>query len=319
MRAPDAFGGAGGTLLPAEATSRWPVIVGVLAAQGVDISQLPPPTAQDVGTVFGALNFNSGAFDPVPEASITDTEPIRRVEESVFELGYKALLSSRLYLGADLYYTRANHVFASGAAVLTPNVFYDPTSLTEYLTQYMPAEQAAQLAAGIAQVPVGTVAVENSTNSDILVAPFGSQGGSYDYWGVDLMAEVQATDRISLQGGYSWISTDSASLGVGSSFLLFNVPQNKGYLGARYEVEERGTFVQARGRAVQAFSVNTPAYVGRTDDYVVFDLSAGYTFPTAPSIGLFLDVTNLFDDRHTELVGSPEIGRWVVLRTRVSF
>ncbi|MFQ5530864.1 MAG: TonB-dependent receptor domain-containing protein, partial [Gemmatimonadota bacterium] len=69
MRTPDAFGGMGGTLLAAEATSMWPVIVGALAAQGVDISGLPAPTAADVATVFGALNFTSGAFDPVPAAS----------------------------------------------------------------------------------------------------------------------------------------------------------------------------------------------------------------------------------------------------------
>jgi len=319
MRAPDAFGGMGGALLPAEGTARWPVVVGLLAAQGVDISQLPPPSPQDVGTVFGSLNFNSGAFDPVAASSIVDTEPIRRVEESVLELGYKALLSSRLFVGADVYFTHASNVFASGAAVLTPNVFLDPASLTSYLSQYMPSEQAQQLAAGIAAIPLGTVAVENSSNSDILVAPFGSQGGSYDYWGVDLMAEVTATQRLSLQAGYSWISRDSASLGVNDAFLLFNVPRNKGFVGARYEVAERGLFVQLKARAVQAFSVNTPAYVGRTDDYALVDLGAGYELPWAPSVGLFLDVTNLFDDRHTELVGSPEIGRWVVLRTRVSF
>lgn len=317
MRVPAQFGGTT-VPVPAEATRMWPVIVALLKAQGADISGLPPPTAADVRTQFGALNFVTGSFDPVAAAELTDLAPIRRQEEQSIEAGYKGVFA-KAALGIDVYYTRASHVFASGAAVLTPNVFFDVSSLTQYLSKYMPLAQATQLAGGIGQIPVGTIATGSNAGADILVAPFGDQGGSFSYGGVDLAVDGQLTPRVSGNASYSWVSTDSVSLGVGSAFLLFNVPRNKAAVGVRYRDETGGVTLDVRGRALGSFSVNTPAYVGTVDSYTALDLSLALRLPRATHSTLIFDVSNVFNDVHQEFIGSAKLGRFFVTRVNARF
>lgn len=317
MRVPSAFGG-GAAAVPAEATRMWPVIVALLKAQGVDISMLPPPTAAQVATQFGALNFVSGAFDPVPASQLSGFAPIRRQEEESYEAGYKAVFA-KASLGIDVYHTRANHVFASGAAVLTPNVFFEVSSLSRYLSGFMPAAQAQQLAGGIGQIPVGTIATDKSAGADILVAPFGDQGGAFSYAGVDVALDGQLTPRVSGNASYSWVSRDSASLGVANSFLLFNVPRNKAALGARFRDDGRGLTIDLRGRTLGSFSVNTPAYVGVVDSYSAVDLSLAIRLPRNTHSTVVFDVSNVFNDVHQEFIGSAKLGRFFVTRVNARF
>ena len=317
MRVPAQFGGTASPVA-AEATRMWPVIVALLKAQGVDISQLPPPTAAQVATQFGALNFVSGAFDPVSAAQLANVAPIQRQQEQSFEAGYKAV-SAKASLGIDVYHTKASHVFASGAAVLTPNVFFDVASLARYLGGFMPAAQAQQLAAGIGQIPVGTIATDRSTGADILVAPFGDQGGSFSYAGIDVALDGQLTPRVSGNASYSWVSEDSVSLGVGNSFLLFNVPRNKASLGARFRDDSRGVTVDLRGRTLGSFSVNTPAYVGVVDSYSAIDLSLAVRLPRNTHSTVVFDVNNLFNDVHQEFIGSAKLGRLFITRVNARF
>jgi outer membrane receptor protein involved in Fe transport len=315
MRVPEAFG-SGSALRPAEATLMWPAVVGLLAAQGIDLSAIPAPSASRVGTRFGALNFTTGGFDALTPDRIADTPPIRRIEEQVFELGYKALLSDDLFVGIDLYHTKARHVFASGSAVLTPNVFFDASSLTEYLSAYMPAPAASSLATGIAQIPIGTIATRQSPNSDILVAPFGDQGGAYSFWGLDLAVDARMGTRFSAHVGYSWVSRDSAALGVRDAFLLFNIPRNKASLALEYRDVGRGVSLAVRGRTLGSFSVNSPAYIGVVDAYSAIDAGIGYDVPWADGLRVSVDAANLLGDPHREFIGSAEIGRLVLLKLR---
>jgi iron complex outermembrane receptor protein len=317
MRVPAQFGGTAAAV-PAEATRMWPVIVALLKAQGVDISALPPPTAAQVATQFGALNFVSGAFDPLSASQVASTAPIRRQEEESIEAGYKAVFT-KVSLGVDIYHTRAKHVFASGAAVLTPNVFFEVASLARYLGGFMPAAQAQQLAAGIGQIPVGTVATDRSTGADILVAPFGDQGGSFSYGGIDVALDGQLTPRLSGNASYSWVSEDSVSLGVGNAFLLFNVPRNKAAVGLKYRDENKGFTLDLRGRALGSFSVNTPAYLGIVDSYNAVDLSLAVRLPRNTHSTLILDVSNLFNEVHQEFIGSAKLGRFFVTRVNARF
>jgi len=292
----------------------WPVVVGMLQAQGVDLSGIPAPSATDVATRFGALNFATGAFDDVASSSIHDVPAIRRSEEQVFELGWKALVSDRVSLGLDLYHVRATRVFASGSAVLTPSVFFDASSLASYLGTFMPAEDAGPLAAGIAQIPLGTVATAQSSTPDILVAPFGSQGGRHSHVGLDLFADVQLSPRFAAAGSYSWVDRDSVALGVGSAFLLFNVPRHKAALSLTYLDVAPGLTLTVRGRALGSFSVNTPAYVGVVRNYTAVDASVGLALPRLSHMRLLLDVSNVFNNVHQEMIGSPPLGRFVVAR-----
>jgi iron complex outermembrane receptor protein len=319
MRIPAAFAGGQVVSAPANATLVWPAIVALMQAQGVDLTAVPPPTATDVQTRLALLNPALQTFTPVTPAQVVDVAPVRRTVESSLEAGYKGFLTDRLFTTVDFYYTRASHVYATTSSVNTPNVFYDPTTLAQYLTQYMPAPQAQALAQTIAGIPVGTISPRQVPGSDILIFQPPEQGGRYSYWGVDVTVGWRASDLLSVTAGYSFASKDSTDLGGSAGLLLFQVPRHKGNLSIDLSDFPRGHRGYLRGRAAAAFSVSSPAYVGRVAAYAVFDAGAGIRLPMARETWLSLDALNLLDHRHAEFVGTPEIGRLLMSRLSVTF
>jgi iron complex outermembrane receptor protein len=319
MRVPAAFAGGQVVSLPASAPLLWPAVVAFMQQQGLDLSPLPAPTAADVGTVLALLNPASGGFTPVTDASIQDVEPVRRVVETALEAGYKGFLTEGLFATVDLHYTRASRVFATTSTVNTPNVFFDPATLAVYLGQFMPAEAAQQTAAAIASLPLGTISPREVPGADLLIFQPAVQGGKYDYWGADVALSWRASERVGLSGSYSFTSKDSTGLGDVGGFLLFQAPRHTGHAGAEWHHEPRGVRGYLRGRAVSAFSVRTPAYIGRVESYVTLDAGAGVRLPVGKETWLSLDVLNALDHVHTEFTGAPPLGRLLTSRVRLSF
>ncbi|MBL8961751.1 MAG: TonB-dependent receptor [Gemmatimonadetes bacterium] len=317
MRVPAAFGGGQVRTLPAQATLMWPVVVAFLRQQGLDLSALPAPTATQVKSLLALLNPATGGFTPVNDLSVRDVAPARRAVESVFEGGYKGHLSSRLFATIDVHFTRASDVYATTSTVNTPNVFFDPVTLTGWLSQFMPTTAAQQTAGAIASIPLGTIMPNEVPGADLLIFQPATQGGSYNYWGLDLALTYQASDRLSLSSGYSWVSKDSTGLGGVDGFLLFHTPQHKGMAAAEWQDTRRGVQGTLRGRAISGFSVRTPAYVGTVDPYAVFDAGIGVRLPFGKDTWLSLDALNVLNTVHTEFVGSPDIGRRLASRVRM--
>ncbi len=60
--------------------------------------------------------------------------------------------------------------------------------------------------------------------------------------------------------------------------------------------------------------MSSGVYVGTVDSYSLVDAMVGYVLPTMSNVTLTLSATNLFDKKHTEFIGAPEIGRLVMGR-----
>ncbi len=319
MRIPAAFAGGQIVTTPADATLAWPAIVALMQAQGVDLSGIPPPTAADVGSQLALLNPALQTFTPVTAAQVLDVAPVRRTVESSLEAGYKGYLTERLFTTVDFYYTRASRVFATTSSVNTPNVFYEPVTLTQYLGQYMPAPQAQAVAAAVATIPVGTISPREVPGADLLIFQPATQGGRYQFWGVDFTLGWRASERLSVTAGYSYASKDSTDLGGNAGFLLFQAPRHKGNLGIDWRDDPGGYRASLRARGTAAFSVSSPAYVGRVPAFAVFDAGVGVRIPWALETWLSVDVLNVLDHEHAEFIGTPDIGRLITSRLRVSF
>lgn len=319
MRIPAAFAGGQVVSAPANATLAWPAIVALMQAQGVDLTSVPPPTAAEVDTRLAVLNPALQTFTPVTAAQVVDVAPVRRTVESSLEAGYKGFLTERLFTTVDLYYTRASHVFATTSSVNTPNAFFDPVTLGVYLEQYMPPAQAQPLAATIATIPVGTISPREVPGADILIFQPAAQGGRYSLWGVDVTLGWQASELVSVTAGYSFASKDSTDLGGSAGHLLFQTPRHKGNLSIDLRDLPRGRRGYLRGRAAAAFSVSSPAYVGRVDAFAVFDAGVGVRLPRMGETWLSLDALNVLNHEHAEFVGTPEIGRLLMSRLSVTF
>ena len=250
-------------------------------------------------------------------AAVADLYPdeTKRQIWDTLELGYQGAPAGGLHLEAEVYWNRVENPYGD-SYVMTPNAFLDPGSLQEYLVSNGMTAQDAALAAGIAsQVPLGTVAPEQSGTADILVDQY--QGGSYDFFGADAVLEYRFDAAWSTRVTYSWVNENYFEVeGVGT--FHSKVPRNKGSLEVRF-ADPGGRFdVTLAGRGVETYRVGN-AENERIEGYLVADFGVGYQLSWWPSVRLSVNAFNVFDNLHREMVASPEIGRLVVGRLNWRF
>jgi outer membrane receptor for ferrienterochelin and colicins len=321
MRSPFAFaiGGLPSQYLPADATVLWPAVVAYAQSQGIDLSAIPAPNGSQVGTRLARLDLTSpsGDFVDVDPTEVIDIEGRGRTTTDALEAGYRGFVADRVGLTADLWVTRVSDV-GGAQFVATPSVFFDEESLAAYLGGYMPADEAAELAAIIAQVPAGTISPQETPHPVDLLA-VGPLGGAYTLWGVDVGVDVALTRELTVGGTFSWMSADTIPnievLGV----AYLNASRNKASARLEYQHRALGLGAGVRGRYVRSFPVNNGVYAGTVDAYAVMDLTAGAVLPWWRAAAVTLTVQNLLDARHTEIVGAPELGRFFLMRLRVGW
>ncbi len=305
--------------LPTDATLLWPAIVLLAQGIGIDLSMLPPPTSNDVGTDLKRLDANAEGlkFDPVTEADVQDIAPLRREFRNVFELGYKGVLGERVNVSADFYVDRVINQQADALVVVTPNAFFNQASLEQYLRQFMPPESARALSDTLSKVPVGTVAPVET--GDAHITAINLQGGSYTVWGFDIALSADISPAVTVRANYSYASHDSIpNVGAGGA-VVPNVPKHKGAVGGAFTEPRIGVTVHADLRAVAGFPVVSGVYRGRVDSYAAVNAGIAYQFPWRPTTRISLEGQNLFGAKHREFVGAPELGRLILTRLRVSF
>ena len=65
-------------------------------------------------------------------------------------------------------------------------------------------------------------------------------------------------------------------------------------------------------RHVDQFAWKSGIYYGTIENYNLFDLHLGYKI--SDHFKLWASINNVLDNRHTEIIGGPELGRMIVLR-----
>ena len=300
----------------ADATILWPWVVDYLQTQQVDLSPIPAPGPQVVGTDFRVLNIGTKAFDPVEASSLLDIPAARRSYASTIEGGYRGEIGGRVSLSLDVYHSRLTNVMTP-ITVQTPNVFFDSLMLADYLANFIPRQNADALAGQIGQIPLGIVTPEQGNSTEILAV--GRQGARANFWGADLSLSVSLGRSLSMRGTLAWASKDRVSSPNGLSDIVFNSPRTQGGVGLAYQVPASGLAVEVGGRSVSSFPVASGEYSGRVSSYTVMDASVTYRFPWASAITLTLTVDNLLNAKHREFVGAPVLGRLLLARIKADF
>lgn len=315
MRSP--FVGDAQAFLPLDATVAWPGLQQVLYAQGIDIRQIPAPTAAEVSTVLKRLNLATSGFDLVSPSAVLDIPAAKRTLNSTLETGYRGYWGHGISVALDVYHSTLTHILTP-ISVQTPNVFLERTSLEAYLAAFMaPAEAAAIAAAVEGSIPLGTVSPEQGDSTEILL--IGRQGARARFWGTDLAINVALGSHFLLSGTLSWASKDRVPGEGGFGDIVFNAPRTKAGLGITYRNSSSGLGSELRGRAVSSFPVESGVFSGQVDSYTIIDGSLSYRLPWIRSITLTLSVDNLLDQRHREFVGAPVLGRLVLARIKANF
>lgn len=312
-------------ILAAEATRTWRGVIELLIAQGqpASLRGIPQPGPTQVQSLLRLLNPTTGTFGSVTPDQVRDIDPLRPSITNTYEVGYTAV-ANRLKLAADVYYEKRND-FVGPLIVETPNIFYDSTSLRAYLTPFVGGANARALAVAVSQIPVGTVTPTNSsltTDSDLILTY--RNFGDLARWGADfsLEAELIPDGPWTINGTYAWVNKDlwpQSEVG-GVSDVALNSPKHHASLGVRYsEVDLTGLTVELRGRYSDGYPMNSGVFVGPVESFTVVDATVAYRFPFAKGTVVSLNASNLFDKEHREVVGAPEIGRFIMAQVQVTF
>ena len=303
---------------PTNATGIWQPLVTILAGQGQDLSRIPAPGPDDIRVALRSLNVGTSAFDVIQPADVRDIEELRPTITNTYEVGYKGLLRNRVLLTTDVYYQVITD-FIGPLIVETPSAFADSMSLATYLTRFMPAAAANEIARRAAPIPLGTVTPDHPlTASPDLYLSY-RNFGRVDLWGADVAIHANITDELTVAGTFSVVSDDYFSRDEvnGSSDIPLNAPSRKGSFGGLYR---RGDLaVGVRTRFVRGFPMNSGAFVGPVPGYGLMDVGFAYRFPFASRALLAVFAQNALDNRHREFVGAPEIGRLVMAQVQYGF
>jgi iron complex outermembrane receptor protein len=308
-----------------------PAVVAGLNALGITPAQFATmvgaPAANELSSVLRRLNHEALSFPLDP--GIAPVERIAPTITTSYEVGYDGLIASRLRLFGSLYRTQLKD-FVGPLRVETPSVFLDGTSVGTYVATRMiangvPAPDAqafaGTVAPGAAMIPLGTVAPDQRTDSDLILTY--RNFGDVTLWGADVGLEVAATDELYLSGSYSWVNKECFDFNDDGSCsssvdIALNAPTDKGSVGLRYDDRTRYVF-GARARFSGDFPMNSGVFVGQVDSYAVLDANVAYRVPNLPGFTASLQVNNLLDAKHREFVGAPEMGVIALLKLQYEF
>ena len=334
---------APGMQLPATGTALWnSVVVPALAADPIVDATLmllgltpaafaailADPTPADIASVLGRFNSEDPETTPfLPDPGVTSVDRILPTITTTFEVGYQALFADKLKLSVSVYRNQIKN-FVGPLRVETPTVFLDGPDVAGFVAGRLigagvPAAVAtpfaAAIAANVAVIPLGTVAPDQRTNSDLVLTY--RNFGDVNLWGTDFGVEAYATDDLVVSGSYSWASKECFDFNddgncMSTADIALNAPRNKASLGLRYDDKARSFFYGARARLVEEFPMNSGVYVGTVEGYTVLDANVAYRVPGYQGFIVSLTVNNVFDNRHQEFIGAPRMGRIGLLQVQ---
>ncbi|HMI31732.1 MAG TPA: TonB-dependent receptor, partial [Candidatus Limnocylindrales bacterium] len=314
MRSPFTTIAAGGpgAYLALDATQEWNAVAALLKAQYSGIDTIRAPTASDVGTVLATLNSKSG-FDPA--SVISDIPALRPTITNTIEAGYKGLIAGRARVAIDGYRSWI-HDFIGHLGAITPSVFMDRAGLESYLiSQNVDAASAAAIAAAASAIPVGTVTPREALDpTDLILAA--RNFGDVTLWGMDASLVAELSREWSLGATYSWISRDLFPGLDGEEGVALDAPARKGSVSLGYRASALGISGTLEARFTGGFPVISGVYSGRVNSYALVDCGVAYRLRGWGGSTISARAENLFDRRHQEFLGSPEIGRLLLVQLR---
>ncbi len=329
----------------------WNVLLQGAAAQTPSLAALLP-LIQDanpsISTYFRRFNQEEAAAGRSPFVLDEGPSDIQRIVPTItntFELGYKGMVSDRLLMAADVYYSKVTD-FVGPLRTETPSVFMDPTTMGAFLTQRLtplvqmgamsPAELQAtvtSLVTSLAQVPIGTVSPDQRPGTDLILTY--RNFGDVDFYGADLAAHLLLTDKLSFKASVSWVSEECFDFNDDSSCssaldISLNAPAKKGSFTTRWSDAALGLTLEGRFRYSDGFDMNSGVFVGPVEGYGVFDANLAYRLPWVHGATAAVTGSNLlgwhyeegervWDPKHREFVGAPELGPLVMFRLQYEF
>ncbi len=279
--------------------------------------------------IFGGLLLGNGEGFTLSNGTKIPKLEVETI--STFETGYKGIIDNKLYVDVNAYYNISKHFLS-------------------------PVINIANAAKGIFVVKRGNKSIQDVIpGTPAIGSPFVLtylNFGNVNTYGIDIGLNYYMNDNVNFVFNYSYFNfsldkTDMQNDGnrdgkVTKLDLPINSPKNKFGFGVNLNYDKFfgtifGRWIQAydffsginvaaatnRNLIVGGSPVVENARVGRTwnygplGDFINFDIGAGYRFNK--NMTLSAQVTNLFDTREREFVGSPFITRLFSTELKFNF
>lgn len=297
------------------------------------------PSIQHQYAGIGRYLFGNGAgieyipngSNPADPASVVTTTPLKPEAVSTWEIGYKGKVAGKLYIDVNGYYGQSIN-FISPPRIVGGRVI----RINGIPVTHNPAF-------------AGTVVNDILTNASFVT--FFNYGNVHSY-GIDAGAAYALTRGISLSVKYSWFGSDITKNNeqndadkdgyVSPEERSLNAPQNRAvamisfdrlfnerfyfsltarYMD-RYDFYSGSQIGTAAGKGSRG-KIDRPGRPpllknfdwGPLGGFTTFDFSAGYRL--SDSVSLNIGITNVLNTRQVEMVGSPSIGRLIMVEIRV--
>ena len=311
------------------------------------VNSVTPSTISNVNNTMMTFDPDTRSFQPSSASDIADIDRLKPTITQTFELGYKGVIKERLRFSVDAYRTKKDD-FVGPLTVESPNVFLEGTTLganlqEQFTTAYFQADAQTQgmldqldnpayggnnngnpidelttmFATGAASIPYGTVTPEESLDPTALMVTY-RNFGEIVYYGIDVSFDYHLSHYWNVGGSYSYISKNFFAKNAEQVHdINLNAPRNKAGLYAQFNYPKHDFSAGARVRYVDAFNMDSPFLGSRVDSYILLDVNSGINIMSHTRFTL--TVQNLFDNKHIEFVGAPEIGRMAIARVTQSF
>ncbi|OWY22746.1 TonB-dependent receptor [Sphingobacteriales bacterium UPWRP_1] len=309
-----------------------------------------PDTLGNVGHVVKDLNLTTRTFTPADWQNISNINPMQNASALTYELGYKGILGKQLFFTIDAYRTNFKN-YISPATLITPVVMLNTDELANYLApivQYnlenspSPAlndalvnildnpdreiyglsgngngraddEVVAIMSYAVSQLPVGAISPTSAASPQMVIAT--RNIGSLTIYGIDLAATMYLSENFKFNTSYSFVDKDSIRVeGAQSGYIALNAPKHKIRVGADYALPKTGLTFGAQFRWQDGFPASSGAYVGRVNARSDLDLNIAWTPTFYPRLDVALTVQNIYNNNTPFFAGTPNIGRFSMLR-----
>jgi iron complex outermembrane receptor protein len=280
----------------------------VLAGPPIDLTGLESGLRQSPLGQFltnvpqGQLLTNSAAVPVIAKGNRNlDVEKILS-----YDLGWTGQITDRVLLTTDLYYARLENFITD----LLPGV--NPAFQPWTAPAQVPANGKAAVEGAILQA-MGPGFTRLNGNSALVISP-GNAGEAREY-GVEVSAGVQLTDKLRIDGTYTYFDFDvDASTLVPGSSVKANTPRHKGSLTGSF----RGSAGDLRVafRFVDSVDWTSGLFSGFVPARESVDVSGNWK--VLNHVQIRLAATNLLDQRRYQFFGGSVIGRRVLAGLSIS-
>jgi iron complex outermembrane receptor protein len=198
-----------------------------------------------------------------------------------YELGYKGVFGSALFVTADAYYNQ----------------------LKDFITDLAPGANPSY--PGRLILPGETL--------ERTIWSYGNAGKVTEA-GIEVEASYDVSEAVRLSANYAFFDFDVKEQGA-NDVLLPNAPGDKFNVGVIYR--KGAVETQIAVKYVPGFEWAAGIFRGRILAYALVNVSASYSFTSA--ITLSTNITNLLDRSHYEIFGGSLIGRRAVVSLTATF